>query len=152
MKSTQRTGALCCSAVALALFGVGCGQGPGTEPEQQQSSADEAAEAIESSARIPGCTLEAHTPNLLDRDGNADVSCDFDSTFRMETCLQQLVIGGWKTIGFTCTSFSEFGFGGISQTSRQVPFWTRGRWYRTWAWVEVNGSQTTATSGTIKGP
>jgi hypothetical protein len=135
-------------AVLGALSLAACAQEvPGGESEQNQPDGEsdqhlgktaEAITGVWSTKGVGGRTIGAVTgdygPNT--RFGSAAFWGD-GRYYTLESCLQQLVTGGWETIQWSCSSVNTSGYAGINTGA--VPYWTNGRWYRTAAWVWING-------------
>ena len=51
---------------------------------------------------------------------------------------------------YTAQAFPQ-SWGLYDHWSRAVPCWTAGRWYRTWAWADANGSASATVSPGMQG-
>nr|HEX4317795.1 hypothetical protein [Kofleriaceae bacterium] len=105
---------------------------------------------------VSGCTMYASISQGT-RNGFGEVSCgNYENTLEVETCVEQLVTGGWQTINWTCFDYSNANTGDhhyVWATSYAVPYWTSGRWYQTQVWARVNGGAWGyLTSEGLKGP
>lgn len=102
------------------------------------------------SAATP-CTLVAHFP---DAGGNvrayATISCSGPNTIQVQTCLQQLVTGGWVNVVGGCQTSQRI-FSTHTSATGKTYYATCGRWYRTWAWGYNNGKTGTALSAGYQG-
>lgn len=100
---------------------------------------------------VPACTLTAYYPlsggNVR---GSANISCGTSDNIQVQTCLQQLVTGGWENVVGSCQTSQEVNGTSISATGKSY-YPTCGRWYRTWAWGYNDGLTGTALSDTYKG-
>jgi hypothetical protein len=137
--------------MSLGLVMVGCEVG---DPDDDKDTS-ETAQAI-TTGGWDGCTVYAEI-SQSDRNGFGEISCGAaKNTLEVETCLEQLVTGGWQTIDFTCRDFTNAGTNDhhyLYTASGAVPYWTSGRWYQTQVWVRVNGGGWGyQTSEGLKGP
>jgi hypothetical protein len=137
--------------VAMVALGSGCSGGSqGSEDVTASSSAAY-------STGIDGCTLAAFTPGTTPgfgapRAAGGVVSCpSWRSSRQLQVCMQQLVTGGWQTLQWTCSyTNSNQGFAD-TEISASVPYYTAGRWYRSWAWGDVDGANTAVVSAGCQG-
>lgn len=103
-----------------------------------------------------GCDLHAYLPSHqsgIQWYASGEISCNTSSNLDIQVCMQQLVSGGWQTIGSSCTSGSSMGLvtKDITSESYDVSLTLR-RWYRTWDWgsasnAEGHGNVTYQSSG-----
>jgi hypothetical protein len=100
---------------------------------------------------ISKCVLTAYYPTSNGKvRAAASFSCAGEDTIQVQTCLQQLVTGGWENVVGSCatspTEFTTF----VSATGKSYDA-TCGRWYRTWAWGYNDGDTGTALSDSYQG-
>jgi hypothetical protein len=136
--------------VSLGLVMVGCEVG---DPDDKDTS--ETSQAI-TVGGLDGCTMYAEI-SQQDRNGFGEISCgNSENKLEVETCLEQLITGGWQTINWTCEDFTNAGTNDhhyLYTASGQVPYWTTNRWYQTQVWARVNGGAWGyLTSEGLKGP
>ena len=113
-----------------------------------------AATAMAASAATPddGCTLGAYYPysNGVVR-GYAQIdNCGASHDIQVQTCLQQLIPGGWRNVRGGCQTSQEVYGTFISATGKSY-YPTCGRYYRSWGWADVDGHTVTAVSNSYKG-
>ena len=118
---------------------------------------------IAADASIPGtnCTLTAGDPlyytDLGTPPGNQWIGFSYVlcqsgyDNLEIQTCLQQLVTGGWKTISSTCETGRNNNDDNVSSYTGGLSSLVKGRYYRTWAWGYVNGKTSTTESSGVKG-
>lgn len=110
-----------------------------------------AASAAATSSATSPCVLVAHYPYS---GGNvrayATMSCSGADNIQVQTCLQQLITGGWKNVVGGCQTSQEVHGTQISATGKSY-YPTCGRYYRTWAWGYNDGKTGTTLSSSYKG-
>jgi hypothetical protein len=143
--------------IALAGFALsvaGCGQGPEgpSDSDKTESAASQEALAATSVTQVGlgNCTFAVYSPSGSGRDGFAQLGCPNNEDLQLEVCLQQLVTGGWQTINWTCATTHSLSYY-VDEYSGKVPYYTSGRWYRTWAWGYANGASRAIVSGGFQG-
>jgi hypothetical protein len=99
---------------------------------------------------VGDCTFAVYSPSPSGRNGFAQLGCAYNENLELEVCLQQLVTGGWQTINWTCATTHSLSYY-VDEHSGQVPYYTSGRWYRTWAWAYANGATRAVVSGGFQG-
>lgn len=113
-----------------------------------------AATATAASAATPddGCTLGAYYPYSYGAvRGYAQIyNCHASHDIQVQTCLQQLIPGGWKNVVGGCQTSQEVYGTFISATGKSY-YPTCGRYYRSWGWADVDGHTVTAESNSYKG-
>jgi hypothetical protein len=135
--------------LVAALTLTACGQGDVGSGEQ--ASGDNSTSAALSSS-VGGCSFNPETPIGWERSAAVGVGCNTNNHVQVQVCLQQLVTGGWETIDFTCADYDWYGSAVTwAYRSHQVPYWTAGRWYRSWAWIDSGGHTASGASGGFKG-
>jgi hypothetical protein len=141
-------------SIVVAMFtalSVGC-SGAGQDSEEGQASTSDAY-----SVGLDGCTLTAdvpgHTPGFYaPRAAGGTIKCpSWRNNIQLQVCMQQLVSGGWQTMHWTCTYTGTVSGLGVSAISYNVSYYTAGRWYRSWAWGDVNGANTAIVSAGCQG-
>jgi hypothetical protein len=125
--------ALMFTASLLLLGATGCSGG--AEPQTEEEPSTSSSEAL-----LGNCSFQAFRPGrnpVYPKAGDAWIGCSNIETLELEVCLQQYV-GAWETIGWTCRTFTRVG-GDLDIPTANLPYYTAGRWYRTWAWGYANG-------------
>ena len=99
-----------------------------------------------------GCTLGAYYPYSNGVvSGYAQIyNCNNPRDIQVQTCLQQLVTGGWQNVVGGCQTSQEVYGTFISATGKSY-YPTCGRYYRSWGWADVNGHTVTEVSRSYKG-
>jgi hypothetical protein len=132
---------------SLITFGAGLLAVAGLFSLPATMTAASAATAVP--ANYP-CTLTAYYPlsNGFVR-SYATMSCSGAEYIQVETCLEQLVTGGWQNVVGSCKTSPE-AYGTYISATGQSYYPTCGRYYRTWAWG-YNGETGTTLSSAYKG-
>jgi hypothetical protein len=128
-------------------------QPPTADPSNSQAQTTTAQEALASSYTQVGlgdCTFAVTSPSPSGRNGFAVLGCPNNENLQLQVCLQQLVTGGWQTINWTCTTTHSLSYY-VDEHSGKVPYYTNGRWYRTWAWGYANGASRPIVSSGFQG-
>lgn len=115
-----------------------------------------AAFTASASASVPigNCTLHAYVPTLYNGtieggEGLID-SCPGFENLSLTVCTQELVTGGWQTIGSTCRSGSQNGVRYLGYYAGSTSA-VNGRYYRTADSGYANGAYASYQSSGIKG-
>lgn len=101
---------------------------------------------------VDGCHLGAYYPlsNGAVRGYAQIYNCNTSHNLQVETCLQQLVTGGWENVVGGCQT-SQQGYGTFISATGKSYYVTCGRWYRSWGWADVDGYTATEYSNSYKG-
>jgi len=99
---------------------------------------------------VGSCAFAVYSPSGGGRNGFAQLGCPNNENLQLQVCLQQLVTGGWQTIDWTCSTTHSLSYY-VDEYSGKVPYYTNGRWYRTWAWAYANGASRAIVSGGFQG-
>jgi hypothetical protein len=148
--SNAKTPYFALSGIFIGL--TACSGGAGT------SDGEVSPETTSEDIQVADCSLNAHEPSS-NGVATASIHCAHgfggaNGGVQGKVCMDQLVTGGWRTIDWTCSYYDATSLKdtGGSMWSLKVPYYTSGRWYRTWAWIDANGVQQTTTGPTCKGP
>lgn len=153
---------------SVSLFALGaCGEptrltDSNPEPaeyQKQNELTDSNAESVKyhpDDIALGDCTLRAWKPNGHAGDPMrswGEIDCPRNESVEVQVCMQQLITGGWQTMEWSCVTHSPPGGVGdlTGVASQPVPYYTNGRWYRTWAWGYASGATNTTLSNTCKG-
>lgn len=75
-----------------------------------------------------------------------------DAHMNVQTCMWQLVTGGWQQMNWTCDGpASSPQWASLLSASTPRVCLTPGRWYNEWTWGYVNGATGTYFSGSLQG-
>jgi hypothetical protein len=99
-----------------------------------------------------GCTLGAYYPYSggIVRGYAQIYNCNGSHNIQVQTCLQQLVTGGWQNVVGSCATSQEVYSTFISATGKSY-YPTCGRYYRSWGWAYVDGGTVTEVSNSYQG-
>jgi hypothetical protein len=137
--SSSKTSVLASALVALAtVLATGCG-GANDSTDDSDVGVAKSADTF-----VGGCYLRAWHPQYNGSGilGNGDsshaqISCPYaTNTSSVQACMWQNVNGAWSQLDWTCRSTGPFGPNGYATLdvySAAVPYFTRGRQYKTWA-------------------
>jgi hypothetical protein len=121
----------------------------GCAASQEGDEEDTASSTSEAFTSVGNCQLHAYAPNSS-RFSSGKITCPNKESLKIQVCMQQLISGGWSTMQWTCVQASDYGTLVFANTP-QIPYYTKGRWYRTWTWGSANGHPATYVSSGIQG-
>jgi hypothetical protein len=149
-------GALILSTSLLGACGGSGGGDAGDTTTPEQTSAASTVncignECLASTNDNDSCsyTVSAIKPSSWGKAGVGRIdidNCGYLHADQLKVCLQQH-IGYWQTMEWTCRTGSSSKGYAFDVDSAEVPYYTRGRWYRSWVWgYEAGVGSTTVTS------